>query len=106
MVTKEPEQNCTENEGLDSDEELEDFASLFEESQTGKDKRVSRDTKVEGTIDSSRWFTKARDIDRLYRGRHRLGKIETTIVNGTVVYENETIVSEAGVGAFVRPDRS
>jgi small subunit ribosomal protein S1 len=50
METKEPEQNSTENEGLDSEEEVEDFASLFEESQTGKDKRVSRDTKVEGTI--------------------------------------------------------
>lgn len=56
-------------------------------------------------IDSSQWFTKARDIDRLYNGQVRRGRIRTTIVGGTVVFDDGQIVVDEPVGSFVRPNR-
>jgi len=67
---------------------------------------VIYDPKGEGTIDSSCWYTKAQDIDRGYRGRRCLGKVDTSIVNGKNVNNKGAIVAEAGVGSFVRPMRS
>jgi len=32
--------------------------------------------------------------------------VDTTIVNGTVVYANGQIVADAGIGCFVRPVRN
>jgi allantoinase len=55
------------------------------------------------TIDSSRWYTKAKSIDRLYHGRRVQGHVHTTIVNGQLVYHAGQIVGEAGTGGFVRP---
>lgn len=66
---------------------------------------VIYDPRVSGVIDSSRWLTKAKVTERLYNGRPRQGHVDTTIVNGTVVYEQGQIVSEAGVGRFVQPQR-
>ena len=58
------------------------------------------------TLDSSTWLTQARATDRLYNGRSVQGHVDTTIVNGVVVYTNGTITANAGVGTFVRPQRS
>ena len=51
-------------------------------------------------------FTKSKVTERLYHGRPQQGHVDTTIVNGTVVYEQGKIVGEAGAGRFVQPDRS
>lgn len=61
------------------------------------------DPRESGLIDSSRWFTKSKVTERLYNGRPRQGQVDTTIVNGVVVYENGQIVAEEGIGRFVRP---
>jgi dihydroorotase-like cyclic amidohydrolase len=58
-----------------------------------------------GQIDSSRWFSKARLIDKLYNGRPVRGCVRTTIVNGCVVYDGEQITGKPGTGRFVRPAR-
>lgn len=66
---------------------------------------VIYDPRERGTIDSSKWFTKSKVTERLYHGRPQQGHVDTTIVNGSVVYEQGKIVAEAGVGRFVQPDR-
>lgn len=58
-----------------------------------------------GVIDSTQWLTKSRVTERLYHGRPRQGLVATTIVNGTVVYDQGQIVVERG-GRFVQPRRS
>jgi len=63
------------------------------------------DPRENGVIDSSRWFTKSKVTERLYHGRPRQGQVDTTIVNGVIVYENNQIVAPAGVGRFVQPQR-
>ena len=64
---------------------------------------VVYDPRPAGVVDSSRWFSKARVIERLYNGRPVRGRVATTIVNGAVVFDQGQIVAEAGVGRFVRP---
>lgn len=66
---------------------------------------VLYDPRESGVIDSSRWLTKAKATERLYNGRPHQGHVDTTIVNGTVVYEQGKIVSAAGIGRFVQPQR-
>ncbi|MBV7339426.1 amidohydrolase family protein [Chloroflexi bacterium TSY] len=55
------------------------------------------------TLNSKRWMTKAREIDRLYRGRRVQGKVTHSIVNGAVVFQEGQITAESSVGRFVRP---
>jgi allantoinase len=57
----------------------------------------------EGTINSRNWFSKARDIDKLYHGRPVHGGVRATVVNGAVVYEDGRITADPGAGRFVRP---
>lgn len=66
---------------------------------------VVYDPRPTGSVDSSRWLTKARAIDRLYHGRRQRGAVQTTIVNGVIVYQEGQIVAEPGTGRFVRPAR-
>jgi len=66
---------------------------------------VIYDPRPVGVVDSSRWFTKARVIERLYNGRRQRGTVRTTIVNGAVVFDEGKIVAEPGTGRFVRPGR-
>lgn len=63
------------------------------------------DPRGSGRIDSSQWLTKSKVTERLYNGRPRQGRVDTTIVNGTVVYEQGQIVGTAGIGRFVQPQR-
>lgn len=64
---------------------------------------VIYDPQEAGTVDSSRWFSKARSIERLYHGRPVQGRVHTTIVNGTVVFADNRINPDAGTGRFVHP---
>jgi small subunit ribosomal protein S1 len=50
MVDREPEQIRYNEPRKEEDEQQEDFASLFEESQRSQDMRIQRDVKVEGRI--------------------------------------------------------
>jgi dihydroorotase-like cyclic amidohydrolase len=56
-----------------------------------------------GHIDSSRWFSKARQIDKLYHGRPVRGHVQATVVNGKVVFRDGQITGTRGDGRFVRP---
>jgi len=64
------------------------------------------DPQPDGVVDSSRWFSKARVIDRLYNGRRQRGAVRTTVVNGKIVFNNGQIVAEPGSGRFIQPSRS
>jgi allantoinase len=61
------------------------------------------DPRPRGQIDSSRWFSKAKAIDKLYHGRPVHGCVRATVVNGRVVYDGARITGERGWGRFVRP---
>ncbi len=56
-----------------------------------------------GVFDSTRWFSQAKVVERLYHGRPCWGGVQTTLVNGQVVFDRGQVVAEAGVGRFVRP---
>ncbi|MBP8293782.1 MAG: dihydroorotase family protein [Caldilineaceae bacterium] len=64
---------------------------------------VIYDPRPVDVVDSSRWLTKAKVIERLYNGRRQRGVVRTTIVNGTIVFDGGQIVAEPGTGRFVRP---
>jgi allantoinase len=66
---------------------------------------VIYDPRGRATIDSSQWFTKSNVTERLYNGRPRQGHVDTTIVNGQIVYAAGQIVVDAAVGRFVQPTR-
>lgn len=72
--------------------------------QAGFDADVTLyDPQPQNRLDSRSWLTKAREIDRLYRGRNVRGKVTSTIVNGQIVYSEGQLIVEPGVGRFVRP---
>jgi dihydroorotase-like cyclic amidohydrolase len=64
------------------------------------------DPRPHGVIDANRWFTKAKEIARLYHGRSQRGVVRTTLVNGQVVFDAGQIVAEPGSGRFIQPLRS
>lgn len=66
---------------------------------------VLYDPRWSGAIDSSRWFTRAKAIERLYNGRPVRGRVYATVVNGHVVFHEGRIVADPGTGRFVRPAR-
>ncbi len=67
---------------------------------------VIYDPRPVGVVDSSRWFTKAKVIDRLYNGRKQRGAVRTTLVNGAVVFHAGQIVTDPGSGRFMQPQRA
>lgn len=67
---------------------------------------VLYDPRPRTTIDNTKWFSKARFIDRLYHGRAVSGQVDTTIVNGQVVYQQGHIVGQPATGRFVRPQEN
>ena len=67
---------------------------------------VIYDPRPVGVVDSSRWFTQAKLIERLYHGRRQRGAVRTTIVNGIIVFDDGRIVAEPGSGRFVQPARA
>lgn len=54
-------------------------------------------------VDSSKWFTRARDCDRLYSGMQMRGQVVTTVVNGQICFANGEVRNSPGDGRFVRP---
>tara|TARA_B100000945_G_C20400739_1_gene607212 strand:+ start:378 stop:1793 length:1416 start_codon:yes stop_codon:yes gene_type:complete len=64
------------------------------------------DPNEEYVVDSSKWFTKAKDCDRVYSGLNMNGNILQTYVRGELIYGNGEIVGERGFGEFVRPLQS
>lgn len=61
------------------------------------------DPREVGVIDSSKWHTKARLIERMYHGHHVHGHVHATIVNGVETFHAGRIVAEQPHGRFVRP---
>ncbi|MCB9139111.1 MAG: dihydroorotase family protein [Caldilineaceae bacterium] len=64
---------------------------------------VVYDPRPSGTFDSSKWFSKAKAVERLYNGRFVQGRVQTTIINGIIAYCDGAIKAEPGTGRFVRP---
>ncbi|MCB0046535.1 MAG: dihydroorotase family protein [Caldilineaceae bacterium] len=64
---------------------------------------VVYDPRPSGTFDSSKWFSKAKAVERLYNGRFVQGRVQTTIINGIIAYRDGVITAEPGTGRFVRP---
>lgn len=57
------------------------------------------------TFDLEHAFSKAREIMKVYQGRKLRGKVVTTIVRGTRVFDRGKILVAPGFGNFVRPQR-
>lgn len=67
--------------------------------EAGKDADITLyDPSNAQTIDSAQWQSKAKAINRLYQGRTVQGNVNTTIVNGQIVYQDGAIKVEAGSG--------
>ena len=54
-------------------------------------------------IDREKSFSKSKNIKFPYQGRKVNCKIETTLVRGKVVFDNDNIIIENGYGRMVRP---
>jgi dihydroorotase-like cyclic amidohydrolase len=52
------------------------------------------------------WLTKTADSNRLYRNWPAQGHVQTTILNGKVIYRDGKYIGERGAGQLVRPNRS
>ena len=61
------------------------------------------DPESEHVVDSSKWFTKAKDSDRVYSGLNINGNIMQTYVRGNLIYSNGEVVGTRGFGEFLRP---
>jgi dihydroorotase-like cyclic amidohydrolase len=55
------------------------------------------------TVDSALWQSQAKACGRVWQGYPLTGRVVTTIVRGTVVYDRGEIVGSAGYGEIVRP---
>lgn len=55
------------------------------------------------TFDLADAFSKARNIMKVYQGRKLRGKVRTTIVRGTRVFDDGRILVQPGFGRFIRP---
>jgi dihydropyrimidinase/dihydroorotase/allantoinase len=67
---------------------------------------VIYDPEGEGVMDPERWLSRSRATGRLYQGQPTRGRVDMTLVNGTIVYADGRIVAEPGTGSFVRPMRA
>ncbi len=64
---------------------------------------VIYDPRASGHIDSTRWFSKAEDYRLPLQRAPCPGKVQTTLVNGQIVFDDGKILAEPGTGNFVRP---
>lgn len=62
------------------------------------------DPAVASAVDSEKWQTKAKAINRLYQHRLMQGAVKTTVVNGKIVFQEGTLVATEQYGRLVRPD--
>lgn len=62
------------------------------------------DPQAEWTFDMNQAKTKAKEIMHVYHGARFTGKVETTLVRGTKVYDGGEILVQPGFGQFVRPE--
>jgi len=60
------------------------------------------DPSQEVTIDTSTWESRSRGIGRAWHGMQVTGRVATTILRGTVIYDGQSIVGEPGYGQFLR----
>ena len=61
------------------------------------------DPSCDGTLTPQRMVSKAKEIDRLYRGYPLRGAVRRTYLRGRTVFDGERIVVPAGSGTLVRP---
>jgi allantoinase len=55
------------------------------------------------TFDCARCFSKSRESMLMYQGRKMYGRIISTLVRGSVVYQEGDVIGRPGYGQFVRP---
>ena len=67
---------------------------------------VLYDPTVSGTVDTATWQTRAQASGRVWQDYPLTGRVVTTIVRGTVVYDHGEIVGSSGYGKFIRPAAS
>ena len=54
-------------------------------------------------VDTATWQTRASVCGRVWQGYPLTGRVVTTVVRGTIVYDRGEIVGSPGYGQFVRP---
>lgn len=64
---------------------------------------VLYDPTFRGTVDTATWHTRATASGRVWQGYPLTGRVVTTIVRGTTVFDRGEIVGEQGYGAIIRP---
>ena len=67
---------------------------------------VLYDPTVRGTVDTATWQTRSPVAGRVWQGYPLTGRVVTTIVRGTTVYDHGEIVGSPGYGAIIRPEAS
>src|SRR4051812_17551559 len=65
---------------------------------------VLYDPSVRGTVDTAAWQTRSPVAGRVWQGYPLTGRVVTTIVRGTPVFDHGQIVGSAGYGAIIRPE--
>jgi dihydropyrimidinase/allantoinase len=65
---------------------------------------VLYDPSVKGAADTSTWQTRSPVAGRVWQGYPLTGRVVTTIVRGTPVFDHGQIVGSAGYGAIIRPE--
>ncbi len=63
------------------------------------------DPNEEYTIRASEMFTQARDVAKVFEGKHVYGKIKKTLLRGKVIFDNGKILAKPGYGQWVTPER-
>lgn len=61
------------------------------------------DPSTSGAVDTTTWQTRASAAARVWHGYPLIGRVASTIVRGTVVFDGEQIVGSPGYGQIVRP---
>jgi dihydropyrimidinase/allantoinase len=64
---------------------------------------VIYDPNLAATVRRDQWLSKTADSNRLYDGWNAQGHVQTTILNGKVIYRDGAFVGERGAGQLVRP---
>jgi allantoinase len=67
---------------------------------------VLYDPTVRDTVDTASWQTRAQSSGRVWQGYPLTGRVLTTMVRGTIVYDRGEIVGSPGYGAIVRPTKT
>jgi allantoinase len=63
------------------------------------------DPETRVTVDTSTWETRSRAAARVWNGLEVTGKVVSTVLRGTVIFDGGKVIGEQGYGEILRPAR-